>query len=133
MVTHPSWNTPPSAQISTVKFYTDEFPMCLCVTEDEHIVVGMPTKITKYPTKATAVLTTCLYGKDSVLNRMKRAPRPYPCSIAECSLTQNVAVAETGGTLGLRSMYVLDRNFKELFRYKGVTLQKLLRTVSQKY
>ncbi|XP_069102073.1 uncharacterized protein [Argopecten irradians] len=100
------------------RFKTKDGPKCMCVTADNHIIIGMSKHITKYTTHGQIVLNTLTTVKSKQLVFT-------PWSIAECPITNNVAVIdrsykEDGGD-GNRHVLVIDSDFQELFIYRSDT------------
>ncbi|XP_021365928.1 uncharacterized protein LOC110458521 [Mizuhopecten yessoensis] len=98
------------------RFSTKEYPMCICVTACNHVIVGMTDNISKFTTKGQMVLTTSA----------ARTGKPLVCSpyrISECPVTHNVAVVDRNdqayGGDGIEHVIVMDSDFKELFVYRG--------------
>ncbi|XP_069134478.1 uncharacterized protein [Argopecten irradians] len=104
-----------SGQLTQI-FKTEEFPWCMCVTADGHVIVGMDNHISKFTVQGQVVITTMTSGTG----------KPLVCTpqqITECPVTHNVAVidynkrSDRGG--GNRHVVVIDENFHELFVYRG--------------
>ncbi|XP_033729976.1 uncharacterized protein LOC117319252, partial [Pecten maximus] len=100
----------------THRFRTKEEPRCLCVTASNHVIVGMPKRISKFTTQGQMVLTTMAVGTG----------KPLVCTpwrITECPVTHNVAVIDFSdkddGGDGNKHVVVMDTNFQELFVYRG--------------
>ncbi|XP_033727372.1 uncharacterized protein LOC117316722 [Pecten maximus] len=93
------------------RFYTEESPLCIYVTMDGQIIVGMPKQITKFNTDGQVILTT----KPSLLSMFWRQIVCVPRFIAECPRTKNIAVID-GMT---HNILVLDKTLNELVRYPG--------------
>ncbi|XP_021371639.1 tripartite motif-containing protein 2-like [Mizuhopecten yessoensis] len=100
----------------THRFSTKEFPLCICITASNHVIVGMYRHISKFTTDGNMVCTTMAKGTG----------KPLVCSprrISESPVTHNVAVAdfsrESDGGDGKRHVVVMDTDFKELFVYRG--------------
>ncbi|XP_069102953.1 uncharacterized protein [Argopecten irradians] len=104
-----------SGQLSK-RFKTKDLPRSICVTTDNHIIIGMTNHITKYTTQGQMVLTSKTVG----------CKKPLVCSpyrIAECPITNNVAVIDTNlqdeGGDGNKHVVIMDTDFQELFICKG--------------
>ncbi|XP_069103027.1 uncharacterized protein [Argopecten irradians] len=102
-------------QLNTT-FNTKQEPKCICVTADDHIIIGMSKTITKYTTQGRVVLSTMAAVTQT----------PLVCSpwrITECPVTNNVAVIDhsyiNDGGDGHRRVVVMNSNFQELFVYRG--------------
>ncbi|XP_021358183.1 uncharacterized protein LOC110453532 [Mizuhopecten yessoensis] len=98
------------------RFSTREFPLCICITANNHVILGMVNKISKFTTNGKLVLTTS----------PTRTWKPLVCTpnrISECPVTQNVAVADSDsehhGGEGQSHVVVMDTDCKELFVYCG--------------
>ncbi|XP_021341111.1 uncharacterized protein LOC110442032 [Mizuhopecten yessoensis] len=99
------------------RFSTKEYPMCICVTACNHVIVGMTDDISKFTTQGHMVLITSVTGTG----------KPLVCTpwrISECPVTHNVAVVDwnnqyDGGVDGIEHVIVMDSDFKELFVYRG--------------
>lgn len=101
----------------TIRFKVNSKPKSICVTTDEHVIVGMKGHISKFTTEGTLVLTTKTTGAGKHLVSTPRR-------ISECRVTGNVGVVDWDfkdvGGKGKEHIVVLDKNFGELFRYTGV-------------
>lgn len=103
-----------SGQLSVI-FRTKDQSECICVTADNHIIIGMPKYITKYTRKGQIVLTT----------KVTKTATPLVCShkITECLFTNNVAVIDAcdidDGGDGNAHVVVMNSDFQELFIYGG--------------
>ncbi|XP_021364784.1 uncharacterized protein LOC110457727 [Mizuhopecten yessoensis] len=100
----------------THRFSTKEVPECICVTANNHVIVGMANNISKFTTDGKMVCTT----------KAKGIGKPLlftPYRISECPVTHNVAVAdfssESHGGDRKRHVVVMDTDFKKLFVYRG--------------
>ncbi|XP_021358674.1 uncharacterized protein LOC110453827 [Mizuhopecten yessoensis] len=114
----------------THRFSTKEYPMCICVTASNHVIVGMIKHISKFTSDGKMVCTSMAKGTVNLLvwftTMVKGTEKPLVCSphrISECPVTHNVAVAdfsrESDGGDGKRHVVVMDTDFKELFVYRG--------------
>ncbi|XP_021363934.1 uncharacterized protein LOC110457148 [Mizuhopecten yessoensis] len=107
------------------RFSTHKTPLCICITGDTHVIVGMTKHISKFTSKGTLVLTTLAArtGKSLVCT---------PHRISECPVTHNVAVADMDikrdGGEGKPHVVVMDTDFKKLFMYDGGIPQKYQHT-----
>ncbi|XP_069103003.1 uncharacterized protein [Argopecten irradians] len=100
----------------TQQFTTKQEPNCICITAQNHVIVGMTGNVSKYTTQGQMVLTT----------KVTRTRKPLVCSpyrITECPITNNVAVIdhsnERDGGDGNRHVVVMDSDFQKLFVYRG--------------
>lgn len=101
----------------TPRFKVDHEPRCICLTQDGHVIIGMDGSVSKFTKGGTRIRTT-VAGTTG---------KPFVCSpyrITECRVTENVAVADKDNTAhggdGKPHVVVMDMNFRELFRYKGI-------------
>ncbi|XP_069102074.1 uncharacterized protein [Argopecten irradians] len=104
-----------SGQLS-LTFRTKDEPICICVTSDNHIIIGMSKLITKYTTQGQMVLTTDATGTVT----------PLVCSpwrVTECPITKNIAVVDhdyvDDGGDGNEHVVVMDSDLQELFICRG--------------
>ncbi|XP_069136702.1 uncharacterized protein [Argopecten irradians] len=97
----------------THRFRTSKEANCICVTLSNHVIVGMPKHISKYTTQGKMVPT----------KRSARTGKPtvyIPFRIAECPVTNNIAVIDEGDqSHGAQHVVVMDTDFTELFVYRG--------------
>ncbi|XP_021361233.1 uncharacterized protein LOC110455427 [Mizuhopecten yessoensis] len=102
----------------SVSFYCNSKPLCLCVTIENHILVGMSEKVVRFSQHGKPLMSTKTSKPRQSLVRL-------PQKIAECRLTQNVAVVERQSHEENIEMQVIviDKNFEELFRFKGDMLE----------
>ncbi|XP_069102176.1 E3 ubiquitin-protein ligase TRIM71-like [Argopecten irradians] len=98
------------------RFGTRTSIQCICASLNNHIIVGMSKSISKYTTGGKMALTTMAATTE----------KPLVCSpyrIAECPLTNNVAVIDCNykkeGGDGNQHVVVMDTNFRQLFVFKG--------------
>lgn len=102
------------------RFYTDREPMCLCVTTDNHIVVGMMGKVTKFTTAGKQIITT---DKSQSGNLSKKTQVYSPWNIDQCRVTRNLAVVDRDekrhGGNGKPHVIVIDTDLREIYRYHG--------------
>ncbi|XP_069102662.1 E3 ubiquitin-protein ligase TRIM71-like [Argopecten irradians] len=98
------------------RFGTRTSIQCICASLNNHIIVGMSKSISKYTTGGQMVLTTMAATTE----------KPLVCSpyrIAECPLTNNVAVIDCNykkeGGDGNQHVVVMDTNFRQLFVFNG--------------
>ncbi|XP_021361503.1 uncharacterized protein LOC110455617 [Mizuhopecten yessoensis] len=97
----------------TPRFYTDESPLCICVTMDGHLIVGMSKQITKFNSQGGVIITT----KPTLFSLFSKPIVCLPRHIAECPVTKNIAVADRSSM----NVLVMDKHFNELFRYPQQT------------
>ncbi|XP_021374698.1 uncharacterized protein LOC110464015 [Mizuhopecten yessoensis] len=78
----------------------------ICVTLDEHILIGGPGALTKLTTNGKTVFktTTSSSGQPLCVS---------PCRMSECRITGNIAMVDGDHVL------VIDKHFQQLFMYKG--------------
>ncbi|XP_021361149.1 uncharacterized protein LOC110455375 [Mizuhopecten yessoensis] len=97
-----------------LRFHCKNKPICLCVTIGNQILVGMSQRVTKFSQQGKNLLSTKTQTPGQSMVRL-------PQKIAECRLTQNVAVVERQSYDDNSKLQVLvmDKEFGELFRYKG--------------
>ncbi|OWF41147.1 E3 ubiquitin-protein ligase TRIM71 [Mizuhopecten yessoensis] len=112
-----------SLKQTTTRFTPDSKVYCLCVTVDEHILVGSSKKIMKYTPCGTILLTS---GKATTKTSFFKRSAPLVRSayrMSECGITRHVAVMdmdkEEDGGQYQKQVLVIDKDFQELFRYKG--------------
>ncbi|XP_021361231.1 E3 ubiquitin-protein ligase TRIM71-like [Mizuhopecten yessoensis] len=98
----------------SLRFHCKNKPICLCVTIGNQILVGMSQRVTKFSQQGKSLLRTQTQSSGRSLVRL-------PQKIAECRLTQNVAVVERQSyDANCKSqVLVMDKEFGELFRYRG--------------
>ncbi|XP_021367315.1 uncharacterized protein LOC110459407 [Mizuhopecten yessoensis] len=98
------------------RFSTREKPQCICITANNHAIVGMVKHISKFTTKGKLVCFSVATGTGVPL-----VCTPY--RISKCPVTHNVAVADLDGTYnggrGIPYVIVMDTDFKKLFVYRG--------------
>ncbi|XP_021354089.1 E3 ubiquitin-protein ligase TRIM71-like [Mizuhopecten yessoensis] len=99
----------------TRRFKTKDKPRCLCITRDEHILVGTKHKITEYTPEGNPGIGTKTY-------LLKKPMVCSPQSISQCPINDNVAVVDSDltddGGQDNPAVIVLDRKLKEIYRYK---------------
>ncbi|XP_069128608.1 uncharacterized protein [Argopecten irradians] len=119
------------ADTPSIRFHTDYRPYSICVSLDEHVIVGMEKRVTKYTTSGKVVLSTGASSSWSCLPLFCRPARYKgscvctPHRLSECHMTRNIAVvdldwSDDGGN-DKPHVLVMDKNFQELFRYNGNT------------
>ncbi|XP_021344628.1 uncharacterized protein LOC110444584 [Mizuhopecten yessoensis] len=98
----------------TERFKTNDEPRCLCVTSDEHILVGTKHRISEYTPDGKPGITT-------EISLFKKAVVCSPWRISQCPLSDNVAVVdrdeEKDGGKDKPAVIVLDRQLQHLYRY----------------
>ncbi|XP_069102071.1 uncharacterized protein [Argopecten irradians] len=99
------------------RFSTKEEPKCICVTADNHMLIGMSKHISKYTMQGQMVITTEVAGTIT----------PSVCSpwmITACPVTNNIAVIDHGykndGGDGNKHVVVMNTDLWELYIYRGV-------------
>ncbi|XP_069135626.1 uncharacterized protein [Argopecten irradians] len=104
------------SQQLTHRFNSKNFPWCMCVTANGHVIAGMPKHISKFTTQGQVVITTLTAGTGKSL---VCSPR----KITECPVTHNVAVFDDNSVLyggdQTKCVVVIDENFNKLFVYRG--------------
>ncbi|XP_060078604.1 uncharacterized protein LOC132558096 [Ylistrum balloti] len=100
--------------VPNLRFNCKSKPICLCVTAANHVLVGMSQKVTKFSQKGEPLLSTKTTTSGKPIVRL-------PQKIAECRLTQNLAVVERQSydEYNTKQVLVMNKEFEELFRYKG--------------
>ncbi|XP_033725703.1 tripartite motif-containing protein 2-like [Pecten maximus] len=100
----------------THRFRTKKLPKCICVAACSDVIVGMVKHISKFTTRGQMMLSTMTAGTG----------KPLVCTphrITECPVTHNVAVIDFNdrddGGDGNKHVVVMDKDFKELFVYRG--------------
>ncbi|XP_033743322.1 uncharacterized protein LOC117329476 [Pecten maximus] len=95
------------------RFTTESWPRCVCVTDNEHVLVGAENKITLHNTEGHVIITT-----DTAMSGVIR-----PTRLTQCPLTGNIAFLEKtsfqsdGKDNG--HVVVLDNGLSVKFRYTG--------------
>ncbi|XP_069106943.1 uncharacterized protein [Argopecten irradians] len=92
-----------SGQLQT-RFSTNAFPLSICITASEHVIIGMENKISKFTTSGELVQTT----------EGRFVTRPW--RISECPVSHNIAVANK--MYGCNAV-ILDSDLEKLFVYTG--------------
>ncbi|XP_060063050.1 uncharacterized protein LOC132543547 [Ylistrum balloti] len=96
------------------RFKTSDIPKCICVTKDDHVLVGMKNKIVKYERGGETIdtVTTTQYGKPLVCT---------PWKISQCPDSENVAVVDgdkvIDGGKDQPHIAVMNKHLQLIYRY----------------
>ncbi|XP_069139295.1 uncharacterized protein [Argopecten irradians] len=100
-----------------LRFHCKSKPICLCVTATNEILIGMSQRVTRFSQHGKPLNSTKSPTTEHVLIHL-------PQKIAECRLTQDVAVVErqSEDEISKKQVIVMDKGFGVKFRYVGNTL-----------
>ncbi|XP_021377600.1 uncharacterized protein LOC110465821 [Mizuhopecten yessoensis] len=102
-------------QFFRFQFYTNDMPVCLCATNDSHILIGTNQRLTKYTLAGRKKISTKLSGTENFNGH-------NPVKISECRVSQNIAILDlsvSDENTPQRQVLVMNKNFEILFKYTG--------------